>query len=399
MANSLSGSIGLGRGWTGWGARYLLLLERKVAQHPPVKPQSQPPKSGPGLSSVLTEPLGRSAYHSKAIPERLLTNWRNSRAYDPPTLQQLAQKWARCCLRAEYSDPSAMSPRLTGGSGERTAKNWTASGTTETGTELGAKLAGLATGGTGERTTVAGRGTLTEGCKGLTGSGERSSFASFLGTFLLSGDLGLLPFTSVAFLVSKSSLVLKTTGANFGGRGEGTGSLPSEWRLRPGPGSFGRIINWARRGTGYPSHPLLPHGCSQGVKMTPSKEWRRGRNRQVLNSLRLYLGQSFNLYSLSCLGNFLPYPPQIVLSLILTAGGGELVQEWDQASTQVSLSQALAGGGRTQWRSFSGGPPYFELHPKASRAWARQLLAHGRLGQCPLPHGGHPALEHIEISY
>ncbi|KAL0910749.1 hypothetical protein M5K25_018832 [Dendrobium thyrsiflorum] len=62
----------------------------------------------------------------------------------------------------------------------------------------------------------------------------------------------------------------------------------------------------------------------------------------------------------------------------------------------VSLSQPLAGGGRTQWRSFSGGPPRFELHPKPSRAWARRLLAHGRLGQCPLPPGGHPALDSVD---
>ncbi|PKU59658.1 hypothetical protein MA16_Dca028269 [Dendrobium catenatum] len=52
---------------------------------------------------VLTEPLGRSPYHSKAIPDRLLTNWRNSRASVPPALQQLALKWARCCL--EFSIP------------------------------------------------------------------------------------------------------------------------------------------------------------------------------------------------------------------------------------------------------------------------------------------------------
>ncbi|KAL0928338.1 hypothetical protein M5K25_000213 [Dendrobium thyrsiflorum] len=50
------------------------------------------------LLKVLTKPLGKSAYHSKAMPERLLINWPNSRASDPPTLQQLARKWARCCL-------------------------------------------------------------------------------------------------------------------------------------------------------------------------------------------------------------------------------------------------------------------------------------------------------------
>ncbi|PKU62836.1 hypothetical protein MA16_Dca028392 [Dendrobium catenatum] len=47
---------------------------------------------------VFTDPLGRSAYHSKAMSDRLLTNWQNSRASDPPALQQLDLKWARCCL-------------------------------------------------------------------------------------------------------------------------------------------------------------------------------------------------------------------------------------------------------------------------------------------------------------
>ncbi|PKU71517.1 hypothetical protein MA16_Dca004359 [Dendrobium catenatum] len=47
---------------------------------------------------LCTEPFGRSAYQSNATPDRLLTNCLKSKASLSPALQQLALKYAICCL-------------------------------------------------------------------------------------------------------------------------------------------------------------------------------------------------------------------------------------------------------------------------------------------------------------